>query len=92
VLKPLARNDLAFLAHIAANPDWQGLARILRAELAVADEKLRVLPPTEVARMQGVSGWLVDFLATVEHAREQLAKTRDARPSAPLPGSEALRQ
>jgi len=92
VLKPLQRPDLAFLAHVSASPDWQGIARILRTELAVADEKLRTLPPTEVARMQGVSSWLVDFLDTVERARERLAITREPRSSLPASGSEAFRQ
>jgi hypothetical protein len=89
VLKPLSRTDLEFLAHVSRSPDWQGLARILRTDLAAADEKLRVLPPTEVARMQGVSGWLVDFLDTVESAGEQLANTRDTRSSLRAAGSGA---
>lgn len=87
----LERNDLRFLAHFARSPDWQALASILRAELAKSDEQLRVLSPTEVARAQGVSKWLVDFLDSVENAGDRLANTREPRSSLPASGSDALR-
>ena len=88
----LDRNDLRFFAHLARSPDWQGLASILRKELAKVDEQLRVLPPTEVARAQGVSKWLVDFLDSVEGAGDKLNNTREPRSSLPASGSAAHRQ
>lgn len=83
----LERSDLEFLARLARLPEWTVLAEIISREQAAHDEKLRVLAPTEVARHQGISSWLVNFKATVEGAALQLARTtRDSRSSLPAVG------
>ena len=83
----LERSDLEFLARLSRLPEWRVLAEILSKDQAAHDEKLRVLPPTEVARHQGIAKWLVDFMASVDGAALQLARTtRDSRSSLPVAG------
>lgn len=68
----LSTDDLGLLARLNKAPDGQLLLRLLRAKLAVADEKLRSATGEEVYRAQGRALALAEMIGDIEHAQQKL--------------------